>query len=351
MIDVTAAILYLNAGGCLGLHVEIPSLALTFLCEAGYHRNDMAEAEGAKQARTWLAVKAILISVRPHQWTKNLIIYFAFFFTVDQAWRLAEMGDVTRLFMRTTGAFAVFCLATSCIYLFNDVLDAERDRQHPKKRHRPIASGMLSPVVALASALSMATSGIYLALILEPLYALIVLIYLGLMVAYSVYLKRLIIVDVIVISAGFVMRAVAGAVVMDVTISPWLYICTSLGALFLGFTKRLNELVLSEGTGHLQRQTLEEYSPRLLEQLISIVAPATLVSYILYTFTADNLPANNAMMLTIPFVMYGLFRYLYLVHHKNLGENPEQILLRDIPLILNIVLWLTTASSVLVLYR
>lgn len=311
----------------------------------------MAEAEGVKETGIWFTVKAILISVRPYQWTKNLIIYFAFFFTVDHAWRLAEMGDMTRLFMRTTEAFAIFCLTTSSIYILNDVLDAERDRHHPKKRHRPLASRMLSPAVALATALSMATIAIYLALILEPLYALIILIYLGSMVGYSAYLKRLIIVDVMVISAGFVLRAVAGAVVMDVTISPWLYICTSLGALFLGFSKRFNELILSEGTGYLQRQTLEEYSPRLLEQLISIVAPATLVSYILYTFTADNLPANNAMMLTIPFVMYGLFRYLYLVHHKNLGESPEQILLRDLPLILNIVLWLTTASIVLVLYR
>ena len=161
----------------------------------------------------------------------------------------------------------------------------------------------------------------------------------------------MIIVDILVISSGFVLRAVAGAVVLDVTISPWLYICTTLGALFLGFAKRLNEIVLAGENGSLQRETLEEYTPRFLEQLIAIVAPATLVSYILYTFTADNLPSNNAMMLTIPFVMYGLFRYLYLVHHKNLGESPEQILLTDAPLILNIALWLATAAVVLGAYR
>ena len=291
------------------------------------------------------------MSMRPRQWTKNLIIYFAFFFTIDQVWRLDELDEAARLFVRITAAFAIFCLITSAVYLFNDVLDAEKDRHHPKKRYRPIAAGVLAPFLALAIALVLASGGVALALILEPLYALVTLIYLATMIAYSVYLKRLVIIDIMAISSGFVLRAVAGAVVLDVTISPWLYICTTLGALFLGFAKRLNEIVLAGEDAPLQRETLEEYTPRFLERLISIVAPATLVSYILYTFTADNLPDNNAMMLTIPFVMYGLFRYLYLVHHKNLGESPEQILLTDIPLILNIVLWLATASVVLVVYR
>lgn len=262
-----------------------------------------------------------------------------------------ELDEAARLFARITTAFAIFCLITSAVYLFNDVLDAEKDRHHPKKRYRPVAAGVIAPFLALTIALTLAVGGLALALILEPLYAWVTLIYLVTMTAYSVYLKRLIIVDILVISSGFVLRAVAGAVVLDVTISPWLYICTTLGALFLGFAKRLNEIVLAGEDGSLQRDTLEEYTPRFLEQLISIVAPATLVSYILYTFTADNLPDNNAMMLTIPFVMYGLFRYLYLVHNKNLGESPEQILLTDIPLILNIVLWLATASVVLVVYR
>ena len=308
-------------------------------------------AEGVHQAWGWTIIKALLSSVRPRQWTKNLIIYFAFLFTIDQAWRLDELDEAARLFARITAAFAIFCLITSAVYLFNDVLDAEKDRHHPEKRYRPIAARVLAPVLALAMALAMAAGGVALAFILEPLYALVTLIYLAIMTAYSIYLKRLIIVDILAISAGFVLRAVAGAVVLDVTISPWLYICTTLGALFLGFAKRLNEIVLAGEDGSLQRETLEEYTPRFLEQLISIVAPATLVSYILYTFTADNLPDNDAMMLTIPFVMYGLFRYLYLVHHKSLGESPEQILLTDIPLILNIVLWLATASAVLLVYR
>ncbi|MBI2855624.1 MAG: decaprenyl-phosphate phosphoribosyltransferase [Chloroflexi bacterium] len=311
----------------------------------------MAEAERLPHTWGWATTKALISSIRPRQWTKNLIIYFAFFFTVDQAWSLDEPGEAGRLLAQTTVAFALFCLITGAVYLLNDVLDAERDRHHPRKRHRPIAAGLLSASVALSMALVMATGGIGLAFVLDPYFGLVAVVYLGTMLAYNLYLKRVIIVDVLAISAGFVLRAAAGAVVLDVTISPWLYVCTSLGALFLGFAKRLNELVLAGDGGSLQRESLEEYTPRFLEQLIAIVAPATLVSYILYTFTAENLPDNDAMMLTIPFVMYGLFRYMYLVHHKNLGESPEEILLTDMPLIVDIALWLVTASAVLLAYR
>lgn len=297
------------------------------------------------------SIKGLIVSMRPRQWTKNIIIYFAFLFTIDQAWRADDLEEAARLFLRITAAFSIFCLITSAVYLFNDVLDTDKDRHHPKKRYRPIPAGTLTPFTALVVAFLMAASGMALAFILEPLYAVVAIIYLATMAAYSVYLKRLVIVDILVISAGFVLRAVAGAVVLDVTISPWLYICTTLGALFLGFAKRLNEVILAEEKASSQRESLEYYTQPLLEQLIAVVAPSTLVSYILYTFTADNLPDNNAMMLTIPFVMYGLFRYLYLVHQRNLGESPEQILLTDTPLILNIALWLITASGVLLAYR
>ena len=311
----------------------------------------MAEAEGVGQTGGWAAVRGVISSMRPRQWTKNLIIYFALFFTVDQAWSLSDPGEVTRTFALITAAAAIFCLVTSAVYLVNDVLDAAHDRHHPRKRHRPIAAGVVSPVAAVAVAVTLAVAGSALAFLLEPLFALVAAVYLAINGAYSLFLKRMVILDIMAISSGFVLRAVAGAVVLDVEISPWLYVCTSLGALFLGFAKRLNEIELAGDSGSLQRQSLEEYTPRLLEQLIAIVAPATLVSYVLYTFTAENLPDNNAMLLTIPFVMYGLFRYLYLVHHKNLGESPEQVLLTDAPLLVNIVLWLATASVVLVAYR
>jgi 4-hydroxybenzoate polyprenyltransferase len=336
---------------CVQMRSAFLVSTLTLFVDARYHPKVMAEVKGGHQVLGWVAVKGIVTSMRPRQWTKNLIIYFAFFFTTEQAWELNEMEEGVRLFVRITAAFAIFCLITSAVYLFNDVLDTEKDRHHPAKRNRPVAAGVLSHFLALAIAMTLAVVGVSLAFILESLYAGVVLIYLVAMIAYSVYLKRLIIIDILVISLGFVLRAAAGAVVLDVTISPWLYICTTLGALFLGFAKRLNEIVLAGENGVRQRDTLEEYSPKFLEQLISIVAPATLVSYILYTFTADNLPDNNAMMLTIPFVMYGLFRYLYLVHNKNLGESPEQILLTDVPLILNITMWLAVAFGVLVAYR
>ena len=311
----------------------------------------MAEAEKAPHAWGWATPRALLSSMRPRQWTKNLIIYFAFFFTVNQGWQLDDIGEATRLLARTTIAFALFCLVTSAVYLINDVIDAEKDRRHPDKRRRPVAAGALSPALALGAAFLLATGSIALAAVLEPMFALVALVYFAVMIAYSTYLKRLVILDVFTISAGFVLRAAAGAIILGVTISPWLYICTSLGALFLGFAKRLNESVLAGEDGGQQREALDDYNPRFLEQLIAIVAPATLVSYILYTFTSENLPDNHAMMLTIPFVMYGLFRYLYLVHSKNLGESPEEILLTDKPLMVNIALWLVSASAVLVMYR
>ena len=296
--------------------------ALTLLAAAGYHPSDMAEAEGMGRVWGWSAARGVISSMRPRQWTKNLIIYFALFFTIDQAWSLSELDEAARVFARTTAALAIFCLITGAVYLLNDVLDAENDRHHPRKRHRPVAAGVLAPFPALAIALALAAGGVALAFLLEALFALVTLIYLASMAAYSLYLKRVIIIDVLIISSGFVLRAVAGAVVLDVAISPWLYICTSLGALFLGFAKRLNETVLAGEDGSLQRQSLDAYTPRFLEQLISVVAPATLVSYVLYTFTADNLPSNNAMLLTVPFVMYGLFRYLYLVQPQEPGGKP-----------------------------
>ena len=296
-------------------------------------------------------LKAILVSARPRQWTKNLLVYFALLFTVNQEWKFGDSMEVVHLFGRSTAAFGLFCLATSAIYILNDLVDAEKDRNHPRKRYRPAAMGTLTSVTGLVASLFMVCSGLVLAWILDRDFGGLLLIYLVAMLAYSGYLKRIVIVDIMVISGGFVLRAAAGAVVIDATISPWLYICTSLGALFLGFAKRLSELVVAGKEAQTQRETLQRYSPRLLEQLIAIVAPATLVSYILYTFSANNLPDNHSMMLTIPFVMYGLFRYLYLVHDKNLGESPEDILLRDVPTIINLFLWLTTVCVVLVVFR
>ena len=296
-------------------------------------------------------VNAAFLSARPTQWTKNLIIYAALFFTLGETWALENSQEVLRLVARTTIGFIIFSGATSSIYIFNDVLDAEKDRNHPNKKNRPIAAGDINTKPALAGALFAAIAALGGGYFLELHYGLIVSLYLLVMIGYSVFLKNIIIVDVMTISSGFVMRAAAGAVVIGATISPWLYICTGLGALFIGFAKRLNEKNVAGESGFLQRRTLEEYSTEFLGQLISIVGTSTLVSYTLYTFTANNLPDNNAMMLSIPFVAYGLFRYIYLVQNKDLGEVPEQILFKDAPLALTILSWLATTLTILLFYK
>jgi 4-hydroxybenzoate polyprenyltransferase len=295
-------------------------------------------------------MSAFIRSLRPKQWPKNGIIYFALVFTLPGRWDPQQPLDVLEPLGVTTAAFLLFCLLSSATYLVNDVVDAAQDRAHPLKQHRPIASGGLSAGVASVAAAAMMAGGAALSLLLTPWFGVVALLYLGLTLAYSLGLKRIPIVDVLALSAGYVLRAAAGAVVLDVPISPWLYMVTSLGAMLIGFGKRRNELVQStsrEGSGQ-QRRALEGYSVPLLDQLISAVTPATLISYILYTFTAENLPENHAMMLTIPFIAYGLFRYLLLVYQRNLGETPEDVLLTDRPIQATVVLWLATAVAVLI---
>ena len=295
--------------------------------------------------------KALVLSTRPKQWTKNLIVYFAMFFTIGEAWELGDIGTGLSVLGKSTLAFALFSVVTGAVYLVNDIFDIEKDRRHPKKRFRSIASGQLPIPTAWAGAAILAGVSLGFSFAVEPLFGWVCVAYLGLMLAYTVALKRLILLDVFSISAGFVLRAVAGAAILQVPISPWLYICTGLGALLIALAKRRSEIVLAGDEAAGQRDTLERYTTRLLDQFIAIVAPSTLLAYTLYTFTAANLPDNHAMMLTIPFVVYGLFRYIYLVHTRNLGENPEDILITDGPLIASIGLWLVVAATILVTFR
>ena len=294
---------------------------------------------------------SLLIAVRPKQWTKNLIIYLAFFFTIKEAWDPEEMGDLVSVFSKATVAFVIFSALSGAVYLVNDIVDIERDRRHPKKRLRPIASGRLPIPVAWVAAAALGAAGLTTAFLLEPVFGGVSAAYVGTMIVYTFVLKQVILLDVFAIGAGFVLRAVAGAAVLDVPVSPWLYTCTGLGALFIALAKRRSELAVAGDSAGGQRDTLEWYTPALLDQFIAVVATATLVAYSLYTFTASNLPENHAMLLTIPFVLYGLFRYMYLVHVRNRGEEPEEVLLSDVPLIVSIVLWLGTAASILVLFN
>ena len=258
-----------------------------------------------------------LRALRPKQWTKNLLVYFALVFSLNQYWTPGNLAQLTANLARASAAFWAFCMISSAQYLINDVLDVSKDRLHPRKRHRPIAAGLVSVPQAVAGAVVLLALGLGLASLIDPLLGLIGATYFVLMLGYSFSLKHLVIVDVFAIAGGFVLRAAAGAIAIGVPISPWFYTCTVLAALFLGFSKRRHELVLLEKGAGDHRRILDEYSPQLLDQMISVVTTSTVVAYALYTFTERSLPSNHAMMLTIPFVLYGIFRYLFLIHQRN----------------------------------
>lgn len=238
-------------------------------------------------------------------------------------------------------AFAAYCAASSAAYLLNDVLDAQEDRRHPLKRGRPVASGALAPQRALLIAAVLALA----ALVVTTFFGWPSLLYMGgflaLQAAYSLLLKRLVLIDVMTIAALFVIRAAAGAEAVDVRISPWLIVCTALLALFLALAKRRGELASTDGAG---RAVLDGYSFALVDQLVSIVAACTIVAYSLYTFEARE---GSAMMATIPFVVFGLFRYLMLMHREDLGEEPENVLLTDVPILVTVGLWALTSGLIL----
>ena len=296
--------------------------------------------------------KALLVSARPNQWYKNLVIYLAFFFTIDEAWSLsANLGAALNLFGVITLAFLVFSAVAGAVYLLNDILDADGDRLHPRKKCRPIASGRLPMPAAWTGAAVLAVIGMAGAFALEPLFGAICGVYVVANVAYSLLLKHIVLVDVFVISGGMVLRAVAGAAIMQVPISPWLYLCTALAALLLALIKRRSQLVTAGEDAASQRPALSSYSAESLSQLIIITATASLIAYSLYTFTASNLPSNNAMMLTIPFVAFGLFRYIVLSAWSDAGEDPEHLLLGDKPLLVTLILWLASAALILAMFR
>ncbi|MHB1159784.1 MAG: decaprenyl-phosphate phosphoribosyltransferase [Chloroflexota bacterium] len=303
-------------------------------------RNPEALSHEAAASRRRSLPLALLVSLRPKQWTKNGLLFLALIFA-----RALGHPD---LVVRASLAFVDFCLLASATYLINDLMDLEQDRQHPTKRKRPIASGQVSSRLAAGTAAILLVAALALSATLGAAFALSALLYVALTVSYSLWLKHLVILDVLAVASGFVLRAAAGAVVIAVPISPWLYVVTMLGALFLSIGKRRHELVLLQDSAVHHRPILEEYNLPLLDQMMSVVTSATVIAYSLYSFSAENLPENGAMMLTVPFLLYGIFRYLYLIHTKGVGGSPEELLLSDRHLLATILGW--GALSVVILY-
>ncbi len=299
--------------------------------------------EAASERSTALS---LFVSLRPSQWTKNLIIFAALLFGQrGPAPAFLDAGAVGE----ALAAFAIFCVLSGVVYLINDVADRDKDRLHPRKRFRPIASGAVSPGLAIGVALVLCAGAVAAAWMLRPAFALVAIAYVGLLALYSGPLKHVVIIDVLTIAIGFVLRAVAGAVAIDVPISHGLLILTILLALFLALSKRRHELVLlADGaTGH--RPILEEYSPYLLDQMIAVVTASTLVSYVIYTVSAETVQKFNTdyLGLTLVFPLYGIFRYLYLVHQKEGGGSPSDMLLNDRPLLACVALWAVSVAAII----
>jgi 4-hydroxybenzoate polyprenyltransferase len=279
--------------------------------------------------------------LRPTQWSKNSVLFAALIFSKH----LFVWADTARVLL----AFVCFCCVASGAYVMNDIRDCERDRQHPLKSRRPLPSGRVPRGTAVLLSLSLMGAGLLLALLLSGGFFVLVAGYLLLQVLYTFALKDMVILDVMSIATGFVIRAGAGGVVINVPVSPWLIICTFLLALFLGFAKRRHELVLLEGRAEEHRAALREYSPYFLDQMMAVVTASVVVAYANYTASAEvqEKLGTDKLYLTIPFVLFGIFRYLYLVHQREEGGNPTQLLLSDRPLLIDVLLWILTAALVL----
>lgn len=292
-------------------------------------------------SRTMQAAALTIKSMRPGQWVKNTLVFAPLIF----AMKLDDPAAVARVML----TFLLFCLLSGGVYLINDVLDRTQDREHPLKRERPVASGALPARTAATAGTVLAALAVGASLPLGPGLTLVMAAYLALNFAYSRFLKNLVIIDVMTIAAGFLLRVIAGAVVIPVEISFWLLFCTGLLALFLAFGKRRHELVLLEVDASSHRPILDEYSPYFLDQMIAVASTSTLIAYALYTISPDvrEKLGTSWLGLTIPFVLYGIFRYLYLIHQRDRGGNPTETILTDRPLLVAIFLWVVVILALL----
>lgn len=288
-------------------------------------------------------LKYIISSMRIQQWIKNLFIFAALIFSAN----LFNFRDLAL----TVLGFILFSFSASGIYIINDIADLEKDKYHPLKSRRPLPSGLLSKNTAYGAAFSLLIFGLAGSYFLDRIFSVIILLYVVINLVYSFKLKEIVILDVMTIAAGFVLRVVSGAVLISVPTSEWLIICTVLLSLFLGFSKRRHELILLENQAMGHRSVLRYYSPVFLDQMISIVTATTVMSYALYTISDETVHkfGTTHLIYTVPFVLYGIFRYLYLVHKKEEGGNPAKLALADIPLLVNIILWFICVTLIIYL--
>lgn len=291
----------------------------------------------------------LLQALRPWQWVKNILVFLPFVFAINLAWSPDNLAPVPGLLLRAALTAAAFCALSGAVYLLNDLMDRNADRQHPAKRFRPIAAGRVSVPAAVAVLLILLLAGLGLMTWLTPLLGGVGLLYLAINLSYSLGLKRLPLLDVLLVASGYVIRPAAGAVAIGVAPSPWLYTTMAAVALFIVLGKRYAEVRLSGEGLAAQRPVLQFYPAAYVDQLLTIAAAAALVSYALYTVEAANLPANNAMLLTIPPVVYGLFRFLYLIHTSRYAEYPELLILKDLPVVLSMAAWIGAAALILFL--
>ena len=292
---------------------------------------------------------SLLKALRPMQWVKNVLVFLPFVFAVDIAWSTDDLEPVPELLFKLVLVTLAFCALSSAIYLLNDMMDRSEDRLHPVKRNRPIASGRVSVPVAAAVMVLLAVGGLVVMILVEPLLGVAGGLYSVINIGYSFGLKQVVLLDAFAVTSGYVIRAAAGAVTIDVTPSPWLYVTTGAGALFIVLGRRFAEVRLAEGTAEEQRTVLKDYSGPFINQLMMLSAAAAWLSYTLYTVEATNLPDNNTMLFTLPLVTFGLFRYLFLLNNSEHAEAPEQLIIRDLPLVSSIGCWIAVSTLVLLL--
>ena len=294
---------------------------------------------------------SVLISMRPIQWSKNLLIFLPLVFSVQEKWSTDELSVLAQLLAKVSIGAIILCILSGSIYIMNDVFDKVGDSQHPRKQNRPVASGILPVKLAILIAILLMILAIISCFLLNTRFGILATSLVAMNLGYSSFFKNIVILDVLIVGTAYLLRVVGGALLIEVSISPWIYSTVGLGALFIALAKRYSELRSAGTLASNQRAVLGLYSLPFLMQLITVTSTATLVAYSLYTFTSNNVPNNHSMMLTIPLVIFGLFRYLYLINHTNEAENPEFAIIHDWQLAIVVPTWAVSAIIILIMAR